>query len=162
MKYCPLCASELVSQKINGEMRQRCSSADCNYVFWDNPVPVVAAIVEHEGAVILVRSKGWPANWHGIVAGFMEKGETPAEGVLREVQEELGLRGEIVRFVGHYAFREKNQLILAYHVQAAGEIVLGDELESYKCILPEDLRPWPIGTGPALQDWLEARRNQEL
>jgi NADH pyrophosphatase NudC (nudix superfamily) len=154
-KFCPQCASSLVSDEIAGRTRSKCPA--CDFVHWDNPIPVVAAIVEHEGRVILTRNKGWPEKWLGIVAGFLEKGETPEQGVLREVQEELGLPGEIVAFVGHYAFKLRNQVIFAYHVRIQGEITLGEELESIKALPPEEIRPWDIGTGPALKDWLAGR-----
>ena len=157
MKYCPKCAHELINAKVDGVDRLKCSSPDCTYIFWDNPLPVVAAVVEHQEAVILVRQKGWPEKWHGLVTGFLEKGETPEDAILRELAEELGLEGEIVSFIGYYTFYRMNQLILAFHIQAHGEIELGDELESFKRIPPEKLRPWPIGTGPALKDWLAAR-----
>ena len=158
-KFCPQCATPLEAVTIEDTPRMKCPS--CNFVHWDNPIPVVAAIVEHEGKVILTRNKGWPEKWLGIVAGFLEKGETPENGVLREVREELGLDGEIVCFVGHYAFELRNQIIFAYHVQIKGEIVLGDELEAIKALPPEEVRPWSIGTGPALKDWLAARLGAE-
>jgi len=154
-KFCPKCATELVTVEIEGTKRQKCPS--CDFVHWNNPIPVVAAIVEHEGKVILTRNKGWPEKWLGIVAGFLEKGETPENGVLREVKEELGVDGEIISFVGHYAFELRNQIIFAYHIRAEGKIELGEELESVKALPPEEIRPWDIGTGPALKDWLAAR-----
>ena len=154
-KFCPQCATPLEVVEIEGISRQKCPA--CDFVYWDNPIPVVAAIVEHEGNVILTRSKGWPEKWLGIVAGFLEKDETPEQGVLREVREELGIDGEIVSFVGHYAFKLRNQIIFAYHVRIQGEITLGDELESIKAVPPEEVRPWDIGTGPALKDWLSSR-----
>jgi NADH pyrophosphatase NudC (nudix superfamily) len=157
-KYCPKCAAPLEAVVIDGHSRQKCP--DCDFVHWDNPIPVVAAIVEHEGKVILTRNKGWPEKWLGILAGFLDKGETPEDGVLREVKEELGLEGEIVSFVGNYTFELRNQIIFAYHVRVEGEITLGEELESIKALPPEEVRPWDIGTGPALRDWL-ARRARE-
>ena len=173
-KFCPQCATPLITADINGIPRLKCPA--CDFVHWDSPIPVVAAIVEHEGKVVLTRSKGWPEKWVGIVAGFLEKNETPEsgvlrevreeknetpeQGVLREVKEELGLDGEIVSFVGHYAFELRNQIIFAYHIRAEGEITLGDELESIKTVPPEEVRPWSLGTGPALKDWL-ARRNSK-
>jgi len=36
-----------------GLARPACTSADCGFVLWDNPVPVVAALVECEGRVVL-------------------------------------------------------------------------------------------------------------
>jgi len=157
MKYCPKCAQALIKAEVDGVERLKCSSEGCDYVFWDNPLPVVAAVVEHEDAVILVRQKGWPERWHGLVTGFLEKGETPESAILRELYEELGLEGEIVGFIGYYTFRQANQLILAFHLRARGEITLGAELESYKHIPPQKLRPWSLGTGPALKDWLVAQ-----
>jgi len=145
----------LFTADIDGIPRQKCPS--CDFVHWNSPIPVVAAIVEHEGKVILTRSKGWPEKWLGIVAGFLEKGETPEDGALREVREELGLDGEIISFIGHYPFELRNQIIFAYHIRAEGEIVVGDELESIKALLPEEICPWELGTGPALRDWLFSR-----
>ena len=90
MKFCPYCASSLKAGQIEGVERFACSSPDCDYVFWDNPTPVVAALVEHEGHVVLVRNRSWPPKWYGLVTGFLERGEEPTDGVLREVREELG------------------------------------------------------------------------
>ena len=111
MKYCPKCGRKLIKAEIGGRARLKSSSEACGYVYWDNPTPVVAAIVELDGKVVLTRSKGWPEKWHGLVAGFLEKGETPEDSVLREVKEELGLEGQIVDFVGYYSFTLRNQLI---------------------------------------------------
>ena len=157
MKFCPTCKSKLVTFEDEGRTRLRCGDEDCDFVFYDNPVPVVAALVEHGETVLLVRNKGWPEKWFGLVSGFLERGESPEEGVLREVKEELGLRGEIGSFIGAYAFPEMNQLILAYHVRAHGDITLGEELASVKAVPPDKLRPWPLGTGQAVRDWLQSR-----
>ncbi len=156
--FCPACGKRLAPVERDARTRLVCPDESCGYVFYDNPVPVVAALVEHGETVLLVRNKGWPEKWYGLVSGFLEKGETPEEGVLREVKEEVGLRGEIVSFIGAYAFLEMNQVILAYHVRAHGEIVVGDEIAGVKAVPPDKLRPWPLGTGHAVRDWLASRR----
>ena len=157
MKFCPTCSSPLLDRIVDGRRRLSCSSESCGYTFYDNPVPVVAALIEHGQTVLLVRNKGWPEKWYGLVSGFLEKGESPEEGVLREVREEVGLKGEIVSFIGAYPFVEMNQIILAYHVRAHGEIVIGDEIAGVKAVPPDKLRPWPLGTGHAVRDWRAAR-----
>ncbi len=157
MNFCPICGARLGMKEIEGRQRSACTSDGCVYVFWDNPTPVVAAIVEWNGKVVLARNKGWPEKMFGLITGFLEKGESPEEGVLREVREELGLQGEIAGFVGYYPFFRMNQLILAFHVKAEGEILLGEELEEIRLVLPERLRPWPFGTGQAVADWLKRR-----
>jgi NAD+ diphosphatase len=154
VKYCPKCARPLVARPEAGRERSVCPDAACGFVFYDNPLPVVAALVEHEGQVLLVRNKGWPEKWFGLMAGFLERGETPQAGVLRELKEELGLEGEVVRLIGVYAFLERNEIILAYHLTATGTVVLGEEIAEVRSIPAERLRPWPFGTGQAVADWL--------
>jgi NADH pyrophosphatase NudC (nudix superfamily) len=155
--HCMRCGAPLAERTLPDATRLVCTAPGCGWVFYDNPTPVVAAIVEHEGDVILVRNHGWPAKWYGLVTGFLEKNESPEEGVLRELEEELGLRGRVASLVGLYPFAQRNQLIIAYHVPAEGEIRLGDELEAFERIPPDELRPWPFGTGHAVRDWLAAR-----
>lgn len=155
--YCPLCGDVLQSAAIDGQTRQRCSSTGCRYVFWNNPVPVVAAIVEVDGAVILARNKGWPDKMYGLITGFLEQDETPEAAVRREVREELGLDSDTAHFIGHYSFSEMNQLLIAYHVPTQGDIILGAELADIKRVPIARLKPWSIGTGPAVRDWLASR-----
>jgi len=156
-KFCPRCAKPLETVEYDGMKRVRCPDKSCGFVHWNNPVPVVAAIIEHEGKVLLARNKLWPAKFFGLVTGFLEKNETPQVGVLREVKEEVGLDAKLEGFVGHYDFHQMNQLIIAFHVSASGPIVLNDELAEYKLLEPKDVRPWPSGTGHAMRDWLVAR-----
>jgi NAD+ diphosphatase len=156
-KYCPWCGQSLTVKNINGKDYRACPSEECNYVFWDNPVPVVAAIIEYQGAVLLARNKAWPEQVFALVTGFLEKRESPEDAIVREVKEELGLDATIVGLVGIYAFFKMNQLIVAYHVSAEGNIVLGDEIVETKLVQPEKLRPWPFGTGIAVRDWLLRR-----
>lgn len=156
-RYCPCCRRELVSRSLGGRDRLACPHAGCGFVFWDNPVPVVAAIVEVGGRVVLARNAQWPEGKFGLITGFLEANETPEEGVLREVAEELNVSATIREFLGPYPFYRNNQLLLAYHVEAFGEPVPGEELAEIRQVPPELLKAWPFGTGPALRDWLLAR-----
>ena len=139
--------------------RERFGCPACDFVLWRNPVPVVGAIVERAGRVVLVHSLGRPPHWYGLVAGFLETAETPAECALREVKEELGLDATLGSFIGVYPFERLNQIIFVFHVLAGdGEITLAaDELDGYKEIPIERIKPWPQGTGPGLRDWLATR-----
>jgi NADH pyrophosphatase NudC (nudix superfamily) len=156
-RYCPHCRSELEAVERGGQTRLACPQ--CQFVHWRNPVPVVAAVVERAGRVILVHSIGRPSAWFGLVAGFLERGEHPESAIVREVGEELGLEGRLAGTIGIYPFERLNQIIFAYHVLVPdGPIVLAaDELDDYKEVPLEKLRPWRQGTGPALRDWLAAR-----
>jgi len=162
MNFCPQCSTPLIDREVNGLLRRVCPNEACGFVHWDNPVPVVAAIVEQEGHVVLVRSIGWPTHFFGLVTGFLEKKEEVEAAVLREVKEELGLDATMGGYIGTYSFFRRNQLIIAYHVTVpAGEIVLdASELNGYKRVPIEKIRPWPTGTGYALADWLRSRGHE--
>ena len=121
---------------------------------------MVAAVVEHEGKVLLARNKAWPVTWYALVAGFLERDETPEEAILREVKEEVGLDGGPPQLIGVYPFARMNQVILAYHVTTTGRVTLGDELVDYKLVEPAQCGAWRAGTGWALRDWLRARGHE--
>lgn len=154
-KFCPHCASPLIRRADGGADRLACPDTACGFVHWENPTPVVAAIVEHEGHIVLARNRAWPMPFYALITGFLEKSDpSPEEAIAREVMEELGLTATAVNFIGNYTFARQNQIILAYHVPATGEIVLGEELADYKRIEPARARYWSGGTGFALRDWL--------
>jgi NAD+ diphosphatase len=50
-----------------------------------------------------------------------------------------------------------NQIIIAYHAVADGEVSLSPELVDYRLYDLPNLRCWPAGTGYALADWLRTR-----
>jgi len=159
--FCPHCAQPLNLRDEGGTARQVCPDPACGFIHWENPTPVVAAIVEHEGLLILARNRAWPAAFYALITGFLEKSDpSPEDAITREVMEELSLQATEVNFIGNYSFARQNQIILAYHVPAKGEIVLGEELVDYKRIEPARARYWPAGTGLALRDWLVSQGHQ--
>ncbi len=157
MQYCPQCRTELVSGEHGGAPRRICPDEACNFIHWNNPAPVVAAVVEYNGEVILARNAAWPEWMFGLITGFLEAGETPEDGMLREVKEELGLDGRIGGLIGVYEFIQRNEVIIAYHVEAEGVVELGDELAAWKAVPLDRCKAWPFATGLALRDWLRPR-----
>ncbi|KAA0941483.1 NUDIX hydrolase [Streptomyces apricus] len=68
---------------------------------------LAAAVVMRKGLVLLVRrsetERFLPRVW-GVPCGKLEPGESAEDGVLRELKEETGLLGEVVRKVGESSF----------------------------------------------------------
>jgi NADH pyrophosphatase NudC (nudix superfamily) len=160
-QYCPRCATPLVERsdpaEDGGRLRRICPGQGCGFVHWNNPLPVVAAIVEYEGKILLARNAAWPEGMFALITGFLEHGETPEAGIAREVREETALEADTVDLVGVYEFIRKNELIIAYHVRAQGTIALSPELLEYRLVEPAKLRPWRAGTGQALAEWMRRR-----
>ena len=88
----------------------------------------VIELVDRDGQILLARNAAWPGKFFGLITGFMEAGETPEEGIAREVAEETSLTVESLSLIGVYEFLRMNQVIIAYHAAARGEIVLSPEL----------------------------------
>lgn len=161
-RFCQQCGQALapitLDEDSGAKTRMRC--AGCGWTHWNNPTPVLAAIVEcadQGGRVLLARNAAWQHRMFALITGFMEAGETPQDGITREVQEETALDVLSLDLVGVYDFQRMNQVIIAYHVLARGEVRLSPELAEYKLFEPQDLRCWPAGTGHALADWLRTR-----
>lgn len=156
MKYCPLCANELTTSERESKTYLTCSNTTCGFVHWNNPVPVVAAIIEFKDKVLLVHNVSWPDKILGLVSGFLDEKEAPDKAVQREIKEELNLDTHEVKLVGVYPFEQMNQVIIAYNAKCSGEVSLNEELDDYKLIDKSKLQAWNFGTGFAVRDWLEA------
>lgn len=157
MNYCPQCASPLAEVLVDDEIRSGCPDRSCGYIHFNNPVPVVAMIVEVEGGVVLAHNVSWPKQFYSIITGFLEAGEDPLDCAHRETLEELNLHALESALIGVYSFPQQNQVIIAYHVKAAGEIKLNEELDDYKIVPVDQLKGWNMGTGLAINDWLKAQ-----
>jgi NADH pyrophosphatase NudC (nudix superfamily) len=154
-RFCPMCATELalIAKEEDGGMVERLRCAACDWTHWNNPTPVLAGIVEYQGQILLARNAAWPGRRFALITGFMEAGETPEEGIAREIAEETNLHTTALKLVGVYDFQRMNQVIIAYHAKAEGEIRLSPELVEYKLYAPSDVICWPAGTGYAMADW---------
>ena len=162
-RFCTHCAAPLahiVQTEDGGEVeRLRCGA--CGWTHWNNPTPVLAAIVELDGKVLLARNAAWPGDKaFGLITGFMEAGETPQEGITREIAEETSLQVSALQLIGVYDFQRMNQVIIAYHAVAHGQVRLSPELLEYRLIEPARVQCWPAGTGYALAEWLRARGHE--
>ena len=88
-RFCPHCATALapIVMAEDGGDKERLRCPACGWTHWNNPTPVLAAIVELDGKVLLARNAAWPPKMFALITGFMEAGESPQEGIAREVKE---------------------------------------------------------------------------
>lgn len=145
MKFCSACGSLLNAELIDGHERLVCAAA-CGYIHWNNPIPVVAALVKCAEQYIVARNVSWPPGDFSLIAGFLEAYEAPEQAIMRETKEELGLISHRVQFIGHYTFPKRNQIILAYLVEASGDVSLNHELAEYKSLNWDELNQFDFGS----------------
>ena len=161
-RFCPSCSTELqpVEQLEDGGLKTRLRCPACSWTHWNNPTPVLAAVVEYQGKVLLAQNAAWPGKMFALITGFMEAGETPQGGIAREIQEETSLTASALKLIGVYDFQRMNQVIIAYHAVCHGEVKLSPELVDYRLYELQDVKCWPAGTGYALADWLRTRGHE--
>jgi len=120
--HCARCGGELVAFQEHGRERGRCER--CGAVAYRNSKPCVGAIVRRADRVLLSRRAREPhAGLWDLPGGFLESGEHPEAGVLREVREETGLAARVVRLVGVAMGRygDDDTLNLVYELAVDGE-----------------------------------------
>ncbi len=164
-RFCLQCGTALQLMELaeDGGPKQRLRCPACGWTHWNNPTPVLAAVVEctdRGGRILLARNAAWTGRMFALITGFMEAGETPQEGISREVTEETGLRVNALSLIGVHDFQRMNQVIITFHAKAAGDIRLSPELAEYKLFAPADVRCWRGGTGYAMADWLRSRGHE--
>jgi NAD+ diphosphatase len=163
--FCLNCgtALQLLTQDEDGGPKARLRCPACSWTHWNNPTPVLAAVVQcqdQEDRILLARNAAWPGRMFALITGFMEAGETPEEGITREVKEETALDVHALKLIGVYDFQRMNQIIIAYHARASGAVRLSPELAEYKMFAPQDVRCWRAGTGYAMADWLRSQGHE--
>jgi len=163
-RFCSQCATPLawiVQTEDGGDVRRlRCPA--CGHTHWNNPTPVLAAIVQRDGQILLARNAAWPGRFFGLITGFMEAGETPEEGIRREIAEETGLVTHTLALVGVHDFQRMNQVIITYHALVTGDVRLSPELAEARFFEPAQVKCWRQGTGLALASWLRAQGHEPV
>ena len=97
MNYCSHCGSSRIELRIpEGDTLPRHVCAQCGTIHYQNPKVVVGCLPEWQGRVLLCKRAIEPRyGFWTLPAGFMELGETVADGALRETTEEAGARIEL-------------------------------------------------------------------
>ncbi|MDB6085878.1 MAG: hydrolase [Gammaproteobacteria bacterium] len=91
-KYCTQCGGRLTSKWLDADQRQRHVCVVCQHVHYENPRVLVWCYAHwHDGVVFCRRALAPAMGLWAPPAGFVEKGETLEEAVMREVREEAGI-----------------------------------------------------------------------
>jgi 8-oxo-dGTP diphosphatase len=99
--FCARCGGSMITKAFQGKPRRRCAS--CGFIHFEEPKVAVAAMVVDDGKLLLIQRAVTPekGKW-SLPAGYLDLGESPREGVAREVGEETGLDVEVGDLVDVY------------------------------------------------------------
>ncbi|HPD56988.1 MAG TPA: NUDIX domain-containing protein [Smithellaceae bacterium] len=144
-KHCLYCGKVITKKYEDDVQRDYCPA--CHTFFYENPLPVVSSIVESSRKILLVKRDRPPHKGYWCLpTGFAEAGESIESAALRELQEETGIKGKIVRLldVDSYKSRFYGDLLFLTFVaeQAGGKLAAGDDCAEAKF--------WPLAKLPPL------------
>ena len=96
IRHCKACGAPVEYRIPVDDNRERATCTGCGTVHYENPLNVVGTVPAWQDQVLLCRRNIEPRHGYWTLpAGFMELGETAAEGALRETIEEAGAHIEL-------------------------------------------------------------------
>ncbi len=146
MRYCSECGGKLSYKLIEGKKRAVCLS--CGKIHYQNSLPTVVGVVTKEGKKVigLIKRAIDPekGKW-ALPGGFIEKDEGPQEALIREIKEEIGMRGKIQGLIGVYTDESKTYgkvIVIAYQFfTLTDKYPLGKEVKEFKFFIPTQIPP---------------------
>ena len=140
----------------DGDTRARLVCPDCWYIEYTNPKIVVGAVCTWDGRYLLCRRAIAPARGRWTFpAGFMEVGETTAQGAAREVWEEALARVDIGELLGIYEIPHISHVNVIYHARMNGpEFAPGEESQDARLFDYSEI-PWDELAFPSVRWALE-------
>lgn len=143
MNYCSHCGSPLARRIPPGDDRPRYICDACHRIHYENPKVVVGCIPEWEDRILLCRRAIEPRyGFWTVPAGFLETGESLAEGAQRETLEEARARVEILDPFTLCDLVHVGQVYLIYRARLL-DLDFGPGEESLEVgLFSEDEIPW--------------------
>lgn len=97
-RFCGVCGAPM---RLHTDISKRCTH--CGKEVWPQlATAIIVAVTRRSAAgadeILLVQARNFRGDYLGLVAGFVETGETLEECVRREVMEETGIRVKDIRY----------------------------------------------------------------
>lgn len=150
LKFCPLCKYKLGQNIVEGRRRLVCRK--CGWIDYQNPLPVaVCAAINADGKILIAKRNQEPGkNKWALPGGFIESNENPEKACLRELKEETGVEGKIIKLVGVYLQKTKiygSLIVIGYVIRVLKEdIHVNSELKEAGFFSRKDLPCIPFLT----------------
>lgn len=114
-KYCGVCGGLM---RFHTDISKRCEQ--CGKEVWPQLATAVICLIHHGDEVLLVRANNFKRKFFGLVAGFVETGETLEEAVAREAMEETGVLLKNIRYHCSQPWPYPCGLMVGFYAEYAG------------------------------------------
>lgn len=125
-KYCGRCGSKMENKK--DEMAKICPN--CGNIMYPVICPAIIVAITKEDKILLAHNSSFKNNMYGLIAGFVEAGESLEHAVKREIFEEINIKVNNIRYYASSPWPFPNSLMLGFFADYdSGEIkVDGSEI----------------------------------
>jgi NAD+ diphosphatase len=139
-RFCGDCGSPTISMEA-GYMRV-CTNRDCEQRQFPRTDPAIIVLVTCGDRGLLGRKPSWPEGMYSTIAGFVEPGESIEDAVLREVQEETGVRVVEMCYQSSQPWPFPTSLMLGFRARAKDEAIQidKDELEHARWFTRKEIK----------------------
>lgn len=114
-RFCGVCGAPM---RWHTEISKRCT--ECGKEVFPQLATAIIVRVERGDEILLVRARNFRGDFYGLVAGFVETGESLEECVRREVREETGIEITDIRYFDSQAWPFPCGLMVGFTARYAG------------------------------------------
>ncbi|MCM1319507.1 MAG: NAD(+) diphosphatase [Muribaculaceae bacterium] len=144
-QFCGCCGA---SMERSTQISKKCPA--CGNEVFAPVAPAIIVLVRRGREALLVRARNFTRPNYGLVAGFVETGESLEECVRREVREETSLEVDNIRYVGSQPWPYPNSLMLGFTADyVSGEVRFADGELTDGGFFPIDRLP-PLPPHPSI------------
>ncbi|MCC7560661.1 MAG: NAD(+) diphosphatase [Methanobacterium sp.] len=155
-QFCGQCGAPTITK--DDEMAKLCP--ECGFTSFTRLSPAVITAIIKDGKLLMALHTRTSGNMYGLIAGFVEPGETLTEAVQRETMEEVGLKVKNIEYFGSQPWPYPHSLMIGFTADYdSGEIeVDGKEIIDAKWFDSDQLPQVPSRmsiAGELIQWYLE-------
>ena len=122
-RYCPMCGVPTVQIS---PIAKKCPQ--CRQEIYPRISPAIIVLIRRGDSILLVHARNFRGTFNGLVAGFLEPGETLEECVYREVLEETGLHIKNLKYFGSQPWPYPSGIMIGFTADyESGNIKLQQE-----------------------------------
>lgn len=141
-RFCPADGTQLGEPRSSGGAR----CLLCGRSWYRNSTPAVGAAIVRDGRALVAVRAGEPEKGRlDLPGGFLEVGEHPADGLVREAEEELGVKIEVIGapiLLATFTYGVDGAYVLAIGFRARiieGEPQPTDDVAQIRWVSPDEL-----------------------
>jgi NAD+ diphosphatase len=120
-QYCGCCGHKMTDKR--DERAKVCPS--CGNIVYPRIAPATITAVFRDGKILLAHNSNFRNGLYGLIAGYVEPGETLEQCVEREIREEVGIKVKNVRYLSSQPWPFPDSLMMGFAADyESGEITV--------------------------------------